>query len=70
MADCTKCGTWNPDDKDFCWRCSTPLPKPEPQKPRRKTFAGLPVWMWVALAVLFVAMNFGSCLFIGGPPPG
>ncbi|MBK6429633.1 MAG: hypothetical protein WAW03_11015 [Anaerolineae bacterium] len=34
MADCIKCKTWNPDDKLVCWRCQTPLPKPEP--PRRK----------------------------------
>ncbi len=34
MANCIKCNTWNPDDKQVCWRCQTPLPKPEP--PRRK----------------------------------
>lgn len=65
--DCRKCGTWNPDDKDFCWRCQTPLPRrPEP-KPKRQTFGGLPVWMWVALGVLFIAMNFGSCMFLAPP---
>ncbi len=30
--DCPKCGTWNPDDKDVCWRCQTELPKPLPEK--------------------------------------
>ncbi len=69
MADCTNCGTWNPEDKDFCWRCSTRLPTPVEPKPKRQTFAGLPIWVWVALAVLFVAMNFGSCMLIN-PPAG
>jgi hypothetical protein len=66
--DCPECGTWNPDDKDVCWRCQTELPKPPPPKPKRQTFAGLPIWMWVALALLFVVFNFGSCFMMG--PPG
>lgn len=65
--DCPECGTWNPDDKDVCWRCQTELPRPTPPKPKRKTFGGLPIWLWVALAFLFIIFNFGSCLMMGAP---
>lgn len=57
MADCPQCGTWNPDDKQVCWRCQTPLPKPEPKRTRRENrlFLGMPVWIWlVILAILFI----------------
>ena len=65
--DCPECGTWNPEDKDVCWRCQTELPRPTPPKPKRQTFGGLPIWMWAALAVLFIVMNFGSCMMLGAP---
>lgn len=69
MPNCPNCGTWNPDDKDVCWRCQHELPKPEPKKKRTtRTFAGLPVWMWVVLIVFFMAMSFGQCVFMGPPP--
>ena len=35
MTDCTSCGTWNPEDKDVCWRCQTVLPRPVEKKPKR-----------------------------------
>ena len=55
MADCPNCGTWNPDDKQVCWRCQTPLPKPEPKATRRRAYwLGLPVWVWVILAAFFL----------------
>ena len=28
MPNCVNCGTWNPEDKNVCWRCQTELPKP------------------------------------------
>lgn len=62
--DCPECGTWNPADKDVCWRCQTELPKPAEPKPKRQTFGGLPIWVWVALILLFVVMNFGGCFFL------
>ena len=54
--DCPNCGTWNPDDKNVCWRCQTPLPKPEAKK-ERKPFRlfGLPAWA-IALIVLMLVM--------------
>jgi len=30
--DCPKCGTYNPEEREKCWRCDEPLPKPEPKK--------------------------------------
>lgn len=61
--DCRKCGTWNPDDKNFCWRCGAELPKPVEKKPKKAplTFAGLPVWMWILLALFFVVLVVGQC---------
>ena len=67
--DCPNCNTWNPDDKEVCWRCQTPLPKPvEKQKPGRpRTFFGLPIWAWIAVVAVFLASSLGQCLFQGLP---
>ena len=55
MPTCPNCGTWNPEDKQVCWRCQTPLPKSEPKKkPQRKNILGLPLWLWVLFALLFL----------------
>jgi len=64
MADCTNCGTWNPDDKDVCWRCQTKLPRVEEKKPKRKpaVFFGLPAWTWIIVVLLFLAPMFSQCL--------
>lgn len=67
--DCPNCGTWNPDDKDVCWRCQHPLPKPvKEEKKKPKQFFGLPLWAWIILIVVFIAPTLAQCLFIGGPP--
>ncbi|HNU04629.1 MAG TPA: hypothetical protein PKL67_10780 [Anaerolineae bacterium] len=64
MPNCTNCGTWNPDDKQVCWRCQTELPKP-PVKKKRETrrFAGLPLYLWIALVFFFI-MLFSSRCFV------
>ena len=64
--NCPECNTWNPDDKEVCWRCQSELPKPVEKKPKRQTFGGMPIWVWVALILLFVVMNLGLCM----PPAG
>ena len=64
--NCVNCGTWNPEDKEVCWRCQTLLPIPEAPKPKAKTFGGLPAWAWIAIVVLFFAMNFASCSALAG----
>jgi hypothetical protein len=67
--DCPNCGTWNPDDKDVCWRCQTELPKPVAKEKRKPlTLFGMPLWLWLTFA-LFLAMTFlGQCFF--RPPVG
>lgn len=56
--NCPNCGTWNPEDKLVCWRCQTPLPRPEPKKERiPRRFLGMPLWIFVFL-VLFLIMPF------------
>ena len=61
--DCPNCGTWNPDDKNVCWRCQTPLPKPEEKKKRKSfTIFGLPAWIVIALALLLLLPTLMQCL--------
>ncbi len=53
--NCPSCGTWNPDDKQVCWRCQTELPKPiEKKKSAPKLFLGLPVWAWVLIVMMML----------------
>ena len=66
--DCKNCGTWNPDDKEVCWRCQEELPKLPPPKAKRTQFLGLPTWMWVAFITFFGLMAFGQCMMAGPPP--
>lgn len=69
MADCTNCGTWNPDDKDVCWRCQTKLPLPVEKKKKRPTVIfGLPLWTWIIVVLLFFAPLFSQCVV--APPAG
>jgi predicted nucleic acid-binding Zn ribbon protein len=64
--DCPKCKTWNPDDKNFCWRCSAELPKPVEKKVKKqRVFAGLPVWMWLVMALFIVTLFLGQCFVLG-----
>ncbi len=69
MADCTNCGTWNPDDKDVCWRCQTKLVHPEVKKKRKpQVFFGLPLWTWIVIVLLFFAPLLSQCF--SAPPAG
>jgi predicted nucleic acid-binding Zn ribbon protein len=66
--DCPNCGTWNPDDKDVCWRCQEELPRPKQEKKRKRvTFLGMPLWVWLAIGLFFVATSLGQCFL--APPP-
>jgi predicted nucleic acid-binding Zn ribbon protein len=61
--DCPKCGTWNPDDKQVCWRCQTEMPKPvEKKKTGSRMILGLPVWTWVLLSLMMVSWVAAQCL--------
>ncbi len=62
MPNCPKCGTWNPDDKRVCWRCQTPLPKVQSEKPRKPAILwGLPIWAWVILSLMLVISLLVQC---------
>lgn len=62
MPDCPNCGTWNPEDKNVCWRCQTELPKPKQTVKREPMrFLGLPLWTWAVVALFFILMFAGQC---------
>jgi hypothetical protein len=62
--ECPKCGTWNPDDKAKCWRCSAELPLPP--KPRKSRRISSQTWLWV-VAILFSLLTLlVQCGFLGG----
>lgn len=64
--NCTNCNTWNPDDKDVCWRCQAVLPKPKPKKEKKPmAFAGLPLWMWIAMIIFIATLFLGQCMMLG-----
>ncbi|MEI2689262.1 MAG: hypothetical protein V9H69_05905 [Anaerolineae bacterium] len=62
MPNCVNCGTWNPDDKQICWRCQTTLPKPPEKRPRTvRRFAGLPIYLWMAILFFFIMLFISRC---------
>ena len=63
--NCPNCNTWNPDDKDLCWRCQTPMPKPKPPKKKRQGFS---TWAWVGIAFLFALATLAQCFFFPTTP--
>ena len=61
--DCPNCGTWNPEDKDVCWRCQTEMPRPVEKKKRQmRRIGGLPIWFWAAIAIFFLVSFLGQCM--------
>ena len=57
MPDCLKCGTWNPEDKNVCWRCQAELPKPVVKKQRCPVrVLGLSIWIWLAIFFFVIMM--------------
>ncbi len=64
--NCPKCNTWNPDDKNYCWRCGATMPKPVEQKTKRKrAIFGLPIWMWLVIALFFASLLVGQWILMG-----
>ena len=61
MPDCPNCGTWNPDDKQVCWRCQTELPRPQPKKAPQRIL-GMPLWTWVILVLMVVVWVSITCM--------
>ncbi len=69
--DCQQCGTWNPDDRTFCWRCNEELPRP-PQETKRRPGAGWSRRTWwiviVAVLILWIVISCLLPIFFGGTP--
>jgi hypothetical protein len=62
--DCVKCGQWNADDRNLCWRCDAELPKPVEKKKKKQpvVFLGLPLWSWVLVIAMMIVLFAGQCL--------
>ncbi len=62
--NCPNCKTWNPDDKNICWRCQAALPKPVEKKKKGAApfFLGLPIWSWVVFAIMLILLFAAQCL--------
>jgi len=65
--NCPNCNTWNPEDKEVCWRCQHELPKAQPKKKPRQSYFGLPIWVWVAFVLFFAVTALGQCMMVGAP---
>ncbi len=58
--NCPNCGVYNPEDREVCWRCDKPLPKPTPQK-RRNPQQAARTWLYVAVAVFMIITLLQMC---------
>ena len=52
--DCPNCGVYNPEEREVCWRCDKPLPKPEKPDKRKRDPAAAMRRMWIIIAVVLV----------------
>ncbi len=43
--NCPNCNTWNPEDKEVCWRCQHELPKVQEKKKKRQVLLLIDKWM-------------------------
>ena len=69
--NCPNCGTYNPEDRDICWRCDKPLPKPTAQK-KRDPQRTARTWLYIAIAAFVVITILQTCGFrlpFGTQPP-
>jgi len=66
--ECPKCGTWNPDDKVRCWRCSAELPPPPKSRKSRKISSQ--TWLWVVAILFSVFTLLAQCGFLDGENDG
>lgn len=58
--ECPNCGTYNPNDRETCWRCDEQLPSPEPKEernPRKRA----QTWLYVAIAVFLLITLLQMC---------
>ena len=52
--DCPNCGVYNPEERDICWRCDQPLPKPEEPKKRKSDPQSAMRRMWIIIGIVLV----------------
>ena len=64
--DCPNCGTYNPEDRETCWRCGETLPRPEPKK-KKNPQKSAQTMLYVLIAVFAVFTLLRMC---GMPIPG
>ncbi|MGI6376148.1 MAG: hypothetical protein ACOX3S_09075 [Anaerolineae bacterium] len=60
--DCPKCGVYNPEDRDHCWRCGAELPRQAERKPRDPQ-ASARTWLYIAVAVMVLVTALRMCGF-------
>ncbi len=68
--DCPNCGVYNPEERDVCWRCDRPLPKPEEPRKRRagSWMAGRRMWLIIGIILLiWILLTWLLPLFLTGP---
>ena len=58
--NCPNCGTYNPEDRETCWRCDKPLPKPQ-EKKKRDPQKSAQTWLYIAIAVFFLFTILQMC---------
>jgi predicted nucleic acid-binding Zn ribbon protein len=72
--DCPNCGVYNPEEREICWRCDQPLPKPEEPKKRPTDPSAMMRRMWLVIAIVLIVWILLSWilpwLLGGGAPPG
>ena len=69
--DCPNCGVYNPEDRQICWRCDQPLPKPEESKKRRQDPAAAMRRMWIIIGivlVIWIVITWLLPMLLGGAP--
>jgi predicted nucleic acid-binding Zn ribbon protein len=58
--ECPNCGTYNPEDREKCWRCDEPLPTPEPEEERNPQKRAQ-TWLYIAIAIFFIITLLQMC---------
>jgi hypothetical protein len=68
--DCPNCGVYNPEERDICWRCDQPLPKPEEKKKKKQDPQAAMRRMWIIIGIVLVVwilLTWLLPMFTGGP---
>jgi rRNA maturation protein Nop10 len=58
--DCPKCGVYNPEDRENCWRCGTELPKQAPA-PKRDSQSKARMWLYIGVTLFILVSMLRMC---------